>query len=82
MERDGLLVTGAVSLDIRDSSSCVMFSDGDNLGMICGAKDVRSFVFLNFDNLILSNIEIYIYFKGWFCCKNIKSIYKSSHDGK
>lgn len=47
VERDGLLVTGAISLDSRESSSGVMFSDGDHLGVICVAKDVISkFLFI------------------------------------
>lgn len=39
IERDSLHIIGTVSLDPRDFSACVIFSDGDYLGTITPAKD-------------------------------------------
>lgn len=45
LDADTLTVKGIAVLEGRDWPSSVMFSDGDNLGMITAGKDV-SFVYL------------------------------------
>lgn len=40
IDRETLRVSDVVALEGRDWSSCVMFSDGENLGLITSAKEV------------------------------------------
>jgi hypothetical protein len=40
VDKESFRVSEVVNLEGKDWGSCVMFSDGENLGMITSAKDV------------------------------------------
>lgn len=45
VEKQNLLISGSVPLHTRDAMASVVFSDGEHLGTISPAKDVRLYKF-------------------------------------